>query len=104
MVFIGKQLIKFDYRPNEDRVFMPSAILCRWFNEATNDRMKTQTVSRVIKQKITEGKLPHIVICRHRSYGRGFEWIGDKWDNESPVLTDLEARIDITLGKDYIGR
>lgn len=94
--YFREQLSDYQYSTETDKVFIPSKIATKWFNEATNERLSTIKVSRSLKQGIDEGSFDCIHANTCNSYGRGFVWIGQQWDCESSVHTDLEHKIEIS--------
>jgi hypothetical protein len=58
--YFANQLRKFGYTPVRDQVRIPVEIVARWYCDATNDRVKTPTVSKHIAQMSAEGQLPRI--------------------------------------------
>lgn len=93
--YFRTQLIDYHYEVDTAKIFLPSKVVNQWFSEATNERQSAVKVSKILKQKIQESGFSCIRECLSRRNGRGFFWIGENWDCESPVLTDLDHRIEI---------
>lgn len=91
--FFRQQLTRLRYDVDRERIFIPSQISARWFNEATNDRHSVTAASRIMKQKITEGRMPRLVVCKSNAAGRGFAWVGDEAMPELVMRKDVEARL-----------
>lgn len=87
------ELSDLHYDPAVDQVFIPSKIAAEWYNHAHNDRAKTQAVSRMLKQAITEGRLSRLRVNNCRAWGRGFIWIGEGSDPNDSISTDIESRL-----------
>ncbi len=90
--FIKQKLLEFRYDVDADRIFLPSAVLARWYNWATNENHSVIGISRMLKQKIDEGKMPSLSRCG-RSYGRGLLWTGENADPATTTRADLQTRI-----------
>ena len=88
------ELRALNYAPDLDVIFIPSTLVCRWFNCAANERMRTTSVTRLLRQWISEGRLHRIQHNKCLTYGRGFVWVGESADPSDRINTDIEARIE----------
>ena len=89
--FFADQLARLGYRPDTERVFIPSQVAGRWFGWATNQKVTVVSASRQLNQAIGEKSLPRLELPG-RSWGRGFCWVGERW-NLTHTATDLLERI-----------
>jgi len=92
--FIRDRLHELVYDPLTQQIFIPSAVTAEWFNAANNDRAKVPAVSRILKQLITEGRLPRLQVNVCRSWGRGFIWSGEESDPNDTIRTDIQPRLE----------
>jgi hypothetical protein len=90
--YFARELSSLKYNPDTDRVFIPSAVVCRWWNRAANENKTATAVTRTMNQKVQEKTLRRITQNVCNTYGRGFVWVGAD-AGSSDILTDLEARI-----------
>ena len=90
--FFRDRLGELNYRPADDRVFLPSMVSTEWFNVVHNDRKSTISVSRIITQLINEQRIRRLDVCG-RSWGRGFVWVGENCRPDDVVKTDLDERL-----------
>ncbi|MCC7421733.1 MAG: PriCT-2 domain-containing protein [Planctomycetaceae bacterium] len=92
--FFRQQLARLGYSVDTEQIFIPSAIAARWFNWATGEKHTTSGVSRMLKQKIDEGKFHFLSVCPNRVHGRGFHWTGkDAVHSEDKTLHDIETKL-----------
>ena len=91
------QLQRFGYSPDTQQVFIPSAIVVNWHNKATNERMGSIPLGRMIKQHISEGQLKRLRVDLSRRHGRGLIWTPESIPTDSHVHRDLEQAITNTL-------
>lgn len=89
---IENELRKIGYYPHEEKVFLPSKIVVEWISDITKERGSTASISRRLKQWITEGTVTQIRVNRCNAWGRGFIW--ESATSNGNVLTDIEARIE----------
>lgn len=90
--YFRAQLTMLRYDIDRDRIFLPSAVVCKWVNTAANEQYGATAATRIVGQKIDEGKLPRLKRPKTNSYGRGFEWIGKDWNATDPIKTDINHR------------
>jgi hypothetical protein len=91
--YFSDRLAELNYSADEDRVFIPSQMAAKWFNQAHNENQRTPAVSRILSQAITEGRAKRLTINRCKTWGRGFIWVGQGCGTDGPVKTDIEERI-----------
>lgn len=93
--YFADQLEKRGYCSQTVQVRIPVSIVAEWYNSATNDRAKTQAVSRHLNQMATEGQLKRLESDPSRTHGRCFIWTGSKADvvNEH-ICNDLQDRLE----------
>ncbi len=102
--FFAKKLTEIGYAPDRDRVFVPNDLATQWFNWCHNEKVKTASVSRILRQQIQTKQIHRIVIHRSGKHGRGYEWVGPNW-SDADTEFDIEKRIAINLAakKSIIG-
>jgi hypothetical protein len=84
------ELKRYGY-DNSESVFIPSVVVCKWLQEATNERMGVQKASRILGQLCDEGRTRFLTKCSRRDLGkRGFAWTVKASDSQA---TDLEERM-----------
>ena len=91
--FFAKQLSRLGYDTANDRVFIPSSLAAKWYGWATGEKYTTARASRAVTQRITEGQIRQLIVCPHRSYGRGFEFWGDDSTGETYLQHDIDDQI-----------
>lgn len=89
--FFG-QLEILRYVKESDRIFIPSEIAAKWFNEATNERKGSAAVGRILNQFCTEKKCKQLTRNTNHEIGRGFVWC-PKSSAVTFTCTDLRRRI-----------
>jgi len=89
--FFLHELQSLGYSPDTQRIFIPSPIVTRWFNTATNENHKSTSVTRTLNQHIGEKAITRLQYNKCNTYGRGFEWAGP--DAKNDTHTDIESRI-----------
>lgn len=89
--FIKEELASLTYRP-ESVVFIPSRVLCDFYNDVFREHKSTNAVTRLVKQWIEERTISELAVSR-RSVSRGFVFVPDGVRNENPNF-DIEERID----------
>ncbi len=93
--FFRGRLQRLGYDVQTDRVFIPVATAAKWLGLALNDRHITTTkASQSIRQKIDDGSLKQLSICRTRQHGRGFEFWGADSTGQTYLHNDIEHRIE----------
>ncbi len=92
--FFAAQLERFNSDPLTSQVWITTARLAQWYNEALGVREHTISASKAVRQLINEKKLPRIYADKHRKLGRCFVWTGEKSDVKAEIETDLEDRIE----------
>lgn len=87
---IERQLIKNNMQTTIDRIFISVPTAANWVNEALGERHAKNAASKILAQKITEGKIPRFAIADgpQRIDGtsrkeRGYFWIPEDWDSVS---------------------
>ena len=93
--FFADQLSRFSYDPETAQVRIPVATIAKWYCWATNDKCKTASVTKRLRQMADEGQLKLLSPDPSRHYGRCFIWTGKAANvvNE-PISNDLQTRID----------
>lgn len=94
--YFRSSLFSLGYKPREDRVLIPSAIVTAWFNAATNSREKSVSVGRLLRQKISEGKITCLADNPCRAYGRGLIWNGEASSPDRELYRDLDRRVELS--------
>lgn len=97
--YIRGQLERLTYVAAEVQVEIPSAVLTRWFNEATGEKRSVVDVGRIITQKITEKAVTCIQKYRTK-HDRGVRWTGEEWTPDNGTHHDLEERIEQSKKQD----
>ncbi len=91
--FFQSRLRGLRYDTDRDRVLIPSSIVAKWYNRATNENRSVSTVSRSLVQLCDERKPTWLARNTNNAIGRGFLWIGGSFNPMIGVETDLEARV-----------
>jgi hypothetical protein len=88
------ELLRLQYDPERDDVFIPNSVITQWLNEATGERHRTTGASRMLRQYAEEGRVHRIVPDRYGpNSDRGFRWIGEYCDSTTVTKGDLTRRI-----------
>lgn len=90
--YIAEQLESLGYVASEVQVMIPSAVLHRWFNDATGERRTTIDVGRIVSQKIAEKAVQRLKIHRTKST-RGVLWTGSETPTDATTHFDIDERI-----------
>ena len=88
------ELERLGYDVDSDEIHIPNGVAARWYNTALNDRQKVGSVSRILKQMSTEGRLRRIEPNPSRKHGRGFRWVGESWTINQSRWVDLPERLE----------
>jgi hypothetical protein len=92
--YFASQLQRLGYHPLRDQVRIPVEIVAQWYCTATNDKVKTPSVTRHLSQMATEGQLQRIAKDTSRTYGRCFIWTGINADTfRDPIRSDISERL-----------
>lgn len=66
--------------PADSVARIPNSVVTDWFGRATNERLRTQAVTRKMRQMSSEGQLQRLRPDSSRSHGRCWLWIGQNAD------------------------
>jgi hypothetical protein len=91
--YVADRLAELHYDPPAASVRVPSAIMLKWYCEATNERISAVKASRIIGQMIDEGKLQNIRREPSRNYGRCWLWFGNESGSGDAIANDIESRL-----------
>lgn len=91
--YIATKLAWLGYEPEQQQIHLPSEIIGNWYNAAMNEREKTISISRILKQGIGEGKYRRLQVNPSKAHGRGFLWFGRNANVNMSKATDLEERL-----------
>ncbi len=92
--YFASRLEWLGYNPTRDDVFIPNAIVVRWYNQALNENRKTTGATRALRQLFDEGRIERIIQARAGPGGeRGFRWVGPAADAADVTWHDIRQRI-----------
>lgn len=74
--YISQQLERCGYDPAEDWIHIPNEIAAKWIMAATNQKVSTTGMKRMIRQWADEGMAKRLAENPCRSSGRGLLWRG----------------------------
>jgi hypothetical protein len=97
--YFSAQLEANNYNPKTAQVRIPVSTVAEWFNAATNDRMKTVSVSRRLNQMIEEGQMKRLAPDTSRTHGRRFIYTGPEADvirDSIVTFTPLTEQLEVT--------
>ena len=97
--YFAQKLRGLGYDPQRADVFIPNAVVARWYNAATGDHKRTTGVTRTLKQLHDERTIWRLQPYRDGHSGeRGFRWVGEHADASDPVDFGLRRRLTDQLG------
>jgi hypothetical protein len=91
--YFASQLRRYRYDPDQDVVFIPSAVLCDWYCRATNEKKSATQVTRTMNQAIGEGTVHRLFPSSRKDWGRGLMWRGVNSTPKTGASGDLESRM-----------
>lgn len=87
------QLAGLGYDPQREEIFIPNKVATGWFCEATGEREKSTSVSRIVKQKANEGAMKRLRLHRLGAAGRGLLWSGELVEPGTKTMLDINQRL-----------
>jgi hypothetical protein len=78
--YFGQQIAANGYDPLVAQLRIPNRTVATWFNEATNERMRTAAITRRLNQMANEGQIHRLSPDASRYHGRCFIWSGQNAD------------------------
>jgi len=99
--FFRKALEEIGFNPDQEKVFIPSAIAADWYAKAVGERMSVPKASRTIRQRIEEGQFESLLASAAKKEGRGFEWWGANAEPGTVRRNDIEHQIEINRKPPY---
>lgn len=89
--FFTEKLLTYGYRPDEDKVHIPSDIAAHWLARATGREFNQRSSRALIKSLIDGGSINNFRENPSRKFGRGWLW---NCDTEGHVNYSLQEKID----------